>query len=140
MKKKSEFIQLEMKFYSYKKNITISYIRCHINHIQVYETEGQKANLAREYKHKSPITFRLKNEQLRGNFPLLLTKTQINRVNKAVKTGVDIKLVKSKYLLKVKTGDFLARLHLFSKNCPSNSSKNSTKSCSPTSNWCIKWA
>ena len=39
-------------------------------------TEGQKANLARAYKNRSPITMRLKNDQLKGNFPLLLTKTQ----------------------------------------------------------------
>ena len=37
-------------------------------------TEGQKSNLAKAYKNRSPITIRLKNEQLRGNFPLLLTK------------------------------------------------------------------
>ena len=55
-------------------------------------TEGQKANLARAYKNRWPITIRLKNDQLKGNFPLLLTKTQINRINKADKTGVDINI------------------------------------------------
>ena len=35
-------------------------------------TEGQKANLARAYKNRSPKTIRLKNDQLKGNFPLLL--------------------------------------------------------------------
>ena len=49
-------------------------------------TEGQKAKLARAYKNWSPITIRLKNDQLKGNFPLLLSKTQINRINKADKT------------------------------------------------------
>ena len=34
-------------------------------------TEGQKGNLARAYKNRSPITIRLKNDQLKGNFPLL---------------------------------------------------------------------
>ena len=57
-------------------------------------TEGQKANLARAYKNRSPITIRLKNEQLMGNFPLLITKTQTNRINNSIaiadKTGVDI--------------------------------------------------
>ena len=48
-------------------------------------TGGQKANLAIAYKNRSPITIRLKNDQLEGNFPLLLTKTQINRINKADK-------------------------------------------------------
>ena len=48
--------------------------------------------LASAYKNRSPITIRLKNDQLKGNFPLLLTKTQINRINKADKTGVDINI------------------------------------------------
>ena len=56
-------------------------------------TEGQKANLARAYKNRSSITIRLKNDQLMGNFPLLLTKTQIKRINKADKT-VDINISK----------------------------------------------
>ena len=70
--------------------------------------EGQKANLARAYKNRSTITIRLKNAQLKGNFPLLLTKTQINRINKADKT-----LVKRKYLLKSKNWGFLSALASF---------------------------
>ena len=78
-------------------------------------TEGQKATLARAYKNRSPITIRLKNEQLRGNFPLLLTKTQINRNNKSIadKTGVDRNISKKQYLLKVKMGDSLVLLDPF---------------------------
>ena len=67
-------------------------------------TEGQKANLARAYKNRSPITIRLKNDQLKGNFPLLLTKTQINRINKADKIGVAIN---------IKNGGFLGALASF---------------------------
>ena len=59
--------------------ILIIYIYIYINiYIYIYKmsyqsysvslTEAQKANLARAYKNKSPITIRLKNEQLRGNF------------------------------------------------------------------------
>ena len=106
-------------------------------------TEGQKANLARTYKNRSPITIRLKNEQLRGNFPLFLTKTQINRIDKSIadKTGVDIGISKKQISAQSKNGRFLGALaSFFSKNTPSNNSKNSTKSCGPTSNWCIKWA
>ena len=55
-------------------------------------TEGQKANLVRAYKNRTSISIRLKNDQLKGNFPLLLTKTQMNRINKADKTGVDINI------------------------------------------------
>ena len=58
-------------------------------------TEGQKAKLARAYKNRSPITIRLKNEQLGGDFPLLITKTQINRIKSiSDKTGVDISISK----------------------------------------------
>ena len=78
-------------------------------------TEGQKANLARAYKNRSSITIRLNNEQLRRNFPLLLTKTQINRINKsnADKTGVDIGISKKQISAQSKNGGFLGALHLF---------------------------
>ena len=78
-------------------------------------TEGQKANLARAYKNRSPIIIRLKYEQLRGNFSLLLTKTQINRINKSIadKTGVDIGTSKKQISAKSKNGGFLGALHLF---------------------------
>ena len=77
-------------------------------------TEGQIANLARAYKNRSPITIRLKNDQLKGNFQLLITKTQKKKIQliKQIKQELIKTLVKSKYLLKVKMGDFLARLHL----------------------------
>ena len=102
-------------------------------------TEGQKANLARAYKNRSPITIRQKNDQLKGNFPLLLTKMQINRINKADKTGVDINIGKKQISARSKNRGFLGALaSFFSKSNPSNSSKNSAKSCGPTSNWCIK--
>ena len=79
-------------------------------------TEGQKANLARAYKNRSPITIRLNNEQLRGNFKLLLTKTQINRINKSIadKTGVDIGISKKQMSAQRKNGGFLgARASFF---------------------------
>ena len=78
-------------------------------------TEGQKANLAGAYKNRSPITIRLKNEQLRGNFPLLLTKTQINRITKSIadKTGVDIGISKKQISAQSKNGGFLGALASF---------------------------
>ena len=78
-------------------------------------TEGQKANLATAYKNRSPITIRLKNEQLKGNFPLLLTKTQINRINKSIadKTGVDINISKKQISAQSKNGGFLGALASF---------------------------
>ena len=102
-------------------------------------TEGQKANLARAYKNTSPVAIRLKNDQLKGNFPVLLTKTQINRINKADKTGVDINISKRQISAQSKNWGFLGALASFlAKNSPPNSSKNSAKICGPTSNWCIK--
>ena len=76
-------------------------------------TEGQKANLASAYKNRSPITIRLKNDQLKGNFPLLLTKTQINRINKADKTGVDINISKKQISAQSKNWGFLGALASF---------------------------
>jgi len=45
----------------------------------------------------SEITLRLKNNKLKGNDELMLTKTQINKIKKAVQnnTGVDIKISKT---------------------------------------------
>ena len=73
-------------------------------------TEGQKANLAGAYKNKSPITIRLKNNQL--HIPLLLTKMQINIINKADKTGVDINISKKQISAKSNNG-FLGALAPF---------------------------
>ena len=76
-------------------------------------TEGQKANLARAYKIRSPSTVRLKNDQLKGNFPLLLTKTQINIINKADKTEADINICKKQISTKSKNGGFLGSFESF---------------------------
>ena len=76
-------------------------------------TEGQKANLARAYENRSPITIRLKYDQLKGNFPLLITKTQINRFNKVDKTGVDINISKRQIFAQSKNGGFLGALASF---------------------------
>ena len=82
---------------------------------------------------------RPKSDQLRENFSLLVTKRQINRINKADKTGVDINISKKQISAQSENGGFIGASETFSKNSPSNSSKNSTKSCGPTSNWFIKW-
>ena len=78
-------------------------------------TEGQKENLARAHKNRSPITIRLENEQLKGNFPLLLTKTQINSINKSIadKTGDDIGISKKQISAQSKNGGFLGALASF---------------------------
>ena len=76
-------------------------------------TEGQKVNLARACKNRSPITIRLKNDQLKENFPLLSTKTQINRIYKADKTRVDINICKKQISAQSKNGGFLGALASF---------------------------
>ena len=50
-------------------------------------SEGQKEKLARAYKTSSPITIRLTKNQTSGSDELMLTTTQINRINKAKSLG-----------------------------------------------------
>ena len=60
-------------------------------------SEGQMEKLSRAYANKSPITLRLEKSDLKGNDELMLTKTQIKRIQKAMgmNKGVDIKISKS---------------------------------------------
>ena len=48
-------------------------------------TDGQKTNLARAIKTNRELTLRLKNDQLKGGDELMLTKTQVNKIKKAIK-------------------------------------------------------
>ena len=75
-------------------------------------TEGQKKNLAKAFEHKCELTLRLKHNQLSGDFPLMLTSTQINRINKAKSsnTGVDIRITKSQMSAQSQNGGFLGAL------------------------------
>ena len=81
-----------------------TYLEYHIN-----LSEGQKENLAKAIKTGSELTLRLTNNQLSGRDELMLTKTQVNKVQKAVanKTGVDIKISKTKIRKSVKQGGSL---------------------------------
>ena len=58
---------------------------------------GQEDKLARALRNNSAITIRLSNSELTGPDQLMLTKTQINRLKKAMqnKTGADIKISKT---------------------------------------------
>ena len=47
-------------------------------------SDGQKTNLARAIKTNSELTLRLKNNQLSGRDELMLTKTQVNKIKKAI--------------------------------------------------------
>ena len=72
------------------------YLEYHVN-----LSDGQKA-----IKTGSELTLRLKNNQLRGNDELMLTKTQVNKIQKAItsKTGADIKISKTQIRKSVKQG------------------------------------
>ena len=60
-------------------------------------SEGQKTKLARAFKTNSPLTIRLKKNKTSGNDELLLTPSQIKRINKArsLGNGVEIKISKT---------------------------------------------
>ena len=57
-------------------------------------TDNQKRNLATAMNSKSPLTLRLKHGNLTGNDELMLTKTQLKRIQKSLNngTGADIKI------------------------------------------------
>ena len=57
-------------------------------------TKGQKEKMLKAYQNKAPFTIRLKNTQLTGSDPLMLTKTQIKKIekSKANGTGTDIRI------------------------------------------------
>ena len=72
-------------------------------------SEGQKENLVKAIKTNSELTLRLKNNQLSGRDELMLTKTQLNKIKKAIlkKTGVDIKISKTQIRKSVRKGGSL---------------------------------
>lgn len=56
-------------------------------------THGQKTKMMKSFQKRSPFTLRLRHNQLTGPDPLMLTKTQINRIQKSIKnkTGMDLR-------------------------------------------------
>ena len=62
--------------------------------------------LSRAYTTRSPITLRLEKSDLKGNTELMLTKTQIKRIQKAMKMnkGVEIKISKTQIRKVIKRG------------------------------------
>ena len=73
---------------------------------------GQKENLAKAIQTNSELTLRLKNNQLRGSDELMLTKTQLNKIQKAAsnRTGVDLKISKSQIRKVVQGGSLFSSL------------------------------
>ena len=60
-------------------------------------SKGQLEKLSRPYNNNSAITIRLANNELSGPDELMLTRTQINKLKKAMSQGVgsDIKISKT---------------------------------------------
>ena len=60
-------------------------------------SENQKAKLARAVKNNSAITIRLSKNELTGPDQLMQTKTQMKRIQKAMRneTGADVKISKT---------------------------------------------
>ena len=60
-------------------------------------SDNQRKKLAKAFKEKSPITLRLSHNELTGSDEMMLTKTQIKKIQKARSTGkgVDLKISKT---------------------------------------------
>ena len=69
-------------------------------------TNGQKSKLASAIRNNAPLTLRLKHSQLSGPDELMLTKTQISKIRKAISngSGSDIKISKTQIRKSVKHG------------------------------------
>ena len=69
-------------------------------------TDGQKSKLASAIRNNAPLTLRLKHSQLSGPDELMLTKTQISKIHKAISngSGSDIKISKTQIRKSVKHG------------------------------------
>ena len=72
-------------------------------------SEFQLKKLSKAFASRSPITLRLEKSDLKGNDELMLTKTQIKRIKKAMgmNKGVDIKISKTQIRKVVKHGGSL---------------------------------
>ena len=72
-------------------------------------SSGQKAKLAKALKNNSAITTGRNKNESNGSHELMLTKTQIGKIKKALgnKTGVDVKISKMQIRKSVKHGGSL---------------------------------
>ena len=75
----------------------------------VSPSEGQLEKLSRAYNNNSAITIRLDRKELSGPHELILTKTQINKLRKAMSQGTrsDIKISKTQIRKAVRQGGSL---------------------------------
>ena len=72
-------------------------------------SDGQKDKLARALSNKSAITIRLTKSDLTGSDDMMLTKTQLKRIKKAMNnsTGIDLKISKTEISHVVQEGGSL---------------------------------
>ena len=82
----------------------MSYVKYGVN-----LSAGQNEKLAKALSNKSAITIRLTKSDLTGNDELMLTRTQLKRIQKAMKnrTGVDLKISKTQIRHLVQVGGSL---------------------------------
>ena len=82
----------------------MSYIKYAVN-----LSAGQREKLAKAFLNKSAITIRLTKSDLTGSDELMLTKTQLKRIQKAMNngTGVDLKISKTQISHLVQKGGSL---------------------------------
>ena len=76
---------------------------------EVKLSDNQKRSLASAMNSRSPLTLRLKHGNLTGNDELMLTKTQLKRIQKSLNngTGADIKISKTQIRKVAKQGGSL---------------------------------
>ena len=69
-------------------------------------TDNQKRSLASAMTHRTPLTLRLEHSILTGNDEIMLTKTQLKRIQKSLNngTGADIKISKTQIRKVAKQG------------------------------------
>ncbi|CAH3195750.1 unnamed protein product, partial [Porites evermanni] len=79
-------------------------------------SKGQLEKLSRAYNNNSAITIRLARNELSGPHELMLTKTQINKLRKAMSQGTesDIKISKTQIRKAEKIAQLIAYKHLLS--------------------------
>ena len=72
-------------------------------------TDNQKRSLASAMNNRAPLTLRIKHSNLTGNDEMMLTATQLKRIQKSLNngTGVDIKISKTQIRKVAKQGGSL---------------------------------
>ena len=98
-------------------------------------SEGQRKKLLTAHNNKSGITIRLSKSDIKGNDSLMLTKRQINQLNKAKKSGVGSDLKISQAQIRKVIGGGAPRIGLFPSigvSVPRQRSRRSTTTNQPT--------